>query len=108
MPNATGLADDHVLVVEVAELPDGGAASQLDFAHFARRHANLRVVAFLGHQLRGRTRATHELAAFAGPQLEIVNPGTERNVLNGQTVAGLDVGRVARFDDLADFEPHRR
>src|SRR6202790_1234425 len=41
---AAGLADDLVLVIEIAELSDRGAADDQDAADFARRHTHLRVV----------------------------------------------------------------
>ena len=65
--------------------------------------------AFLGHQLRRRAGRTHELAAFTGPQLDVVDDGTERDVLQRQRVADLDVGLGTRDSiDRADFEADRR
>src|SRR6202011_4487985 len=86
---APGLADDLVLVIEIAELADRGAADDQDAAHLTRRHAHLRVVAFLGHQLRGAAGRPHELAALSGLQLDVVDDGTERDVQQRQGVAGL-------------------
>src|SRR5205823_11183022 len=48
----TGTADLAVLVLDVAELTDRGAAAHLHDADAARRQTDLRVLAFLGHQLR--------------------------------------------------------
>src|ERR1700676_52356 len=63
---AAGLTDDLVLVIEIAELTDRRAAHDQDPPDFARRHADLGVLAFFGHQLRGAAGGADELAAFAG------------------------------------------
>src|SRR5258708_28971853 len=52
---AAGFADGHVLVVHVADLPDGRHAIDQHFARLARRQLDQRVFTFLGHQLRGTT-----------------------------------------------------
>src|ERR1700733_4349662 len=105
---AAGLADDLVLVIEIAELADGGAADDQDAPDFARRHAHLRVVAFLGHELRGAAGAAHELAALAGLQLDVVDDGAERDVRERQRVADLDVGGRTGLDHVADLEQRGR
>src|SRR5687767_2351390 len=48
---ATGLADRHVLVIDVADLADRRQAVLIDLADLARRHLHRHVVAFLGHDL---------------------------------------------------------
>src|SRR5207344_1876406 len=60
---AAGLADRHVLVIDVADLADRREALHVDLADFARRHLDRGVVAFLRHQLHGRTSAPRNLAA---------------------------------------------
>src|SRR5580658_2653021 len=108
MALTTGLADHFVLVVEVAELADRRAADGQDAPHLARGHAHLGVGAFFGHQLGGATGRAHELAALTGPQLDVVDDGPERDVLQREGVAGLDVGGRARFDDVTDLQAGRR
>ena len=58
VPRATGLAEALVLVVEVADLADRGHAAHVDPADLARGQSDLGVVALLGHQLGGGTRAS--------------------------------------------------
>ena len=105
---AAGLADDLVLVLDVAELTDRRAAVDVNLAHFARRHAHLRVLVFLGHQLRRNAGRAHELAALTGAQLDVVDHRADRNVLDRQRVADLDVGARTGFDRVADLETQRR
>ncbi len=108
MPLPPGLADDLVFVLDVPELSDGGAANRKHATDLAGRHADLRVFVFFGHQLRRTARTAHQLAAFTGPQLDVVQHGTERNVLDRQTVAGFDVRGRPRLDLVAYPQTERR
>ncbi len=87
----TGLADVHVLVIQVAHLTDAGGAVGADVANLTGGQADLRQLAFLGHQLSGGAGRTDQLSTVAGLELHIVDHGTDGNVGDGQAVAGLDV-----------------
>ena len=98
---AAGLAQRNVLVLDIADLPDSGEARREHLAHFARGHAQQRVLAFLGHKLGvGSGRAT-ELPAPTGVQLDVVQHRAHGNAGHGQRVAGLDIGLVAGLDHIA-------
>src|SRR5206468_12105822 len=58
-----GLADADDLVLGVAQLPDGGAAVEQDLPNLGGGHADLRVEAFLRHQLAEGPGAADELRA---------------------------------------------
>src|SRR5688572_8656291 len=73
VPGSAGLSEVLVLVVEVADLADGGHAAHRDAAHLARWHADGGVVALFREQLRGRPCGTHDLATLAGRQLDVVD-----------------------------------
>src|SRR5262245_5227294 len=92
---ATGFAQADVLVVEVRDLADGGAAGDVDLANLAARQLHLGVVAVLGHQLRRGARGAHQLAALAFSHLDVVNHRTGRDLPERQRVAGLNVGVAA-------------
>src|SRR5689334_4970861 len=77
---AAGLADRHVLVIDVADLADGCKALDADVAELAGRHLHRGVEPFLGHHLNRRTGGTGDLAAFALLQLDVVHHRAERNV----------------------------
>src|SRR5919107_3785484 len=77
---APGLAVRDVLVLDVADLADGRVADDGDAPDLARGHAHLRVVAFLGDELREAAGRAHELAALAGPELDVVDLRAERDV----------------------------
>src|SRR5207247_8755356 len=49
--HAPGLAVGHVLVIEVADLADHRPAQDVEPAHLPRGQPQLRVLAFLGHEL---------------------------------------------------------
>src|SRR5919197_1343307 len=106
--DAAGLAVGDVLVLEVADLPDGGAAGEAHAAELARGELEQRVVALLRHQLDGRARAAAELAAAALAQLDVVDHGAEGDERERQAVAGFDVGLRPRLDRVADGEPDGR
>ena len=104
---AAGLADRHVLVIDVADLADRREALHVDLANLARRHLHRRVVAFLGHQLHRRSGAARDLAALAGPQLHVVEQRAERDVLQRQRVARQDVDVLPGDDRVADLQADR-
>src|SRR3954468_7651345 len=102
---AAGLAPVDVRLLGVADLADGGAAARVGVADLAGRQAQLRVRAVLRHEAHtGAGRAGH-LRAAAGAELDRVHDGADRDVLQRQVVAGLDVGRRAGLHDVALPEP---
>ena len=68
-------------MVGVAHLADGGHAVQADVAHLAGGQTDLSHAVLLGHQLSGHTGGTDQLAALAGVKLDVVDHGTNGNVL---------------------------
>src|SRR5512140_693108 len=61
----TGLADRHVLVIDIANLTDGGATGQLHRTQLPGGQLEQRVVPFLRHQLDRGAGPPSELAALA-------------------------------------------
>src|SRR5438309_10782970 len=84
------LADRHVLVIEVADLPDRRVALDEDLPDLARRQLDRRVLAFLGDELHGRSGAPRDLSALARPQLHVMDEGAERNVLQDRKSTRLN------------------
>src|SRR5579885_1349464 len=105
---APGLAVRNIFVLDVADLADGRVADDGDAPHLARRHANLRVVAFLRPQLREAASRANQLPALARSQLDVVNLRPQRDVPNRQRVSGQDVRVGAAHDRLADLDPGGR
>src|SRR5438874_495237 len=68
---ASRLADRHVLVIEVADLPDRGEALDVNLPDLARRHLHRRVLAFLRDDLHTRPGAARDLSAFARLELHV-------------------------------------
>src|ERR1035437_5480450 len=101
---ASGLADRNIFVVEIADLADGGAAIGLHHPLLARGQLEQRHLALFRHQLSLHTRAARELGAGARLHLDGMNDGAERDVLEHERVARLDVGVLARLDFGADLE----
>ena len=105
---ATGLAELHVGVVFVADLTNGGAAAGVDVTDFAGRHTQLGVSAILGDELNGSTSGASNLGATQRAELNRVNHGTGRDVLQRQVVARLDISLSTSLDDVALLNTLRR
>src|SRR4029079_1700511 len=104
---AAGLADRHVLVVDVADLADRRVALDVDLADFARWHRHRGVATFARHHLHARAGAARDLAAAARPQLHVVDQRAQRDVLQRQRVARQDVDVVPRHDRRPHGEADR-
>src|SRR5262245_59009506 len=100
---AAGLANRHVLVIEVADLADGRDAFDVDLADLAGRHLHRGVFTLARHRLHRRARAAGNLAAFARAQLHVVDLRAERDIRQRQAVARQDVDVVARYHHVADL-----
>ena len=105
---AACFTDLDVCVVDVADLTDGGFRVHRDQANFAAGQTNLRIRAFLCHELRRVARGANQLRALAGLELDAVDHRADRNVGNRQGVADFDVGGVAGNDRFANVEAERR
>ena len=104
---AAGLTDVNVLVIDVADLANDGHAVRADNAHFAGGHTDLSVAVLLRHQLSSSTGGADELSALAGVHLNVVDDGTDRDVGDGQAVAGLDISGGGRDDLVASLQADR-
>ena len=105
---AASLAELNVGVVLVADLADGSAAARVDVADFAGRHTQLSVGAILGDELNGSTSGTSDLSAAQRAELDGMNHGTGRDVLQRQVVARLDISLSTSLDDVALLNTLRR
>ena len=79
-------------------------AMQTNVAHLTGRQTNQSVAILLCHQLRHDASGTNQLAALAGIELDVVDHGTDGDVLEGQSVAGLDVRVGASHDSVANLQ----
>src|SRR5215217_2415275 len=90
MPVATGLSNNDIFVVDVADLSQGCHAVEVDQPHLSRRHPHLRVVIRLCHQLcRCSGRAAH-LTALTRIQFDVVDLRPSRNVAQRYGIASPD------------------
>src|SRR5580693_5542039 len=91
-PRPSGFADRHILVIDVADLPDRRHAVLRNLARLARRQLHQRVLFFLRHQLCRSTRRAHHLSALARLEFQVVNLRAWGNVAQRQRVAHKNVG----------------
>ena len=101
---AASLAQVDVLVVDVGNLADDCGAVEGHVAHLTGGQTNQCVAVLLCHQLSHVASGTNQLSTAAGIQLDVVDDGTDGDVLEGQAVAGLDVGTLAAQDHIADLQ----
>ena len=106
--SGTGFAEHDVLVVEIAYLPDRCVAFLAHDPHLTRRKLQLDVIALLGHDLRIRASGSNNLPALTVDHLDIVNGRSQRNALQRQRVAGLDIRLRTGFQLIAHLQPMRR
>src|SRR3954462_4709606 len=93
---AARLADRHVLVLQVAHLADGGVALDVHPPHLARGELDLRPAAVAGHQLRAAAGRADHLAPLADLELDVVDHRAQRDLAQGERVADVDLGALAR------------
>src|SRR6476620_6603510 len=84
VPGTAGLAEVLVLVVEVADLADGGHAAERHAPHLARREPHGGELALLREELGGYAGGPDDLAALARDELDVVDRGAERDVRQRQ------------------------
>src|SRR5450432_178325 len=101
---APRLADVDAAVLDVADLPDGGAALEVDAPGLARRQPQLAPVAFLGHLQGAGARRAADLRAARDLELDVVDRGAERHEPQRQVVPRLDIGVARGEDHVADLE----
>ena len=91
----------------VAHLPNRCHANHGNLADLAGRHAKLCVIALFGNDLCKPARRANHLPAFSGSQLDIMNLGAERNILDRQSISRQNIGFLAAQYHRADLETDR-
>src|SRR3954447_15268224 len=102
------LAPVDVGLLGVADLAHRRAAADVDVAHLAGRHPQLRAGALLGDELGAVAGGASDLGTATGPQLDAVDRRTDRDVAQRQVVARLDVRGRTGLDRGALADAERR
>src|SRR6266576_1872662 len=105
---AARLAAGLVLVLDVTDLADGRLAADVDPTQLAARHADDRVVTFLGEQLCAGAGRPDELSAATEGQLDVVHCRADRDVGQRDRVADPHCRFRTAFDGVADLQAERR
>ena len=106
-PTPTSLPVRDVLMLKVADLPEGGFAVLMHQPHFSRRELHGCVYAFSRHQLRGGPGTPDNLSPFAYLQLYVVDNRPNRNTAQRQTITGPNICRFSRHDSLPNSQTDR-
>jgi hypothetical protein len=92
---AAGRTDLYILVLFITDGADARRAFKPEFADFAARHPDKRIIAFFSHKLGFRSGRTDSLAAFAGLKFNIVYHSSGRYFGKLQTVSNFDRSTIA-------------
>src|SRR5205814_9515458 len=101
-----GLAPLLIFVIYIADLADARFTFDKHPPHFAGRQPNLCILALFGHQLRAGPGAANKLAALAKRHLHGRDHSSDRDGPERQTVARLNISRIAGNDLVPYLETH--
>src|SRR3989338_9094829 len=100
-------ANHDILMFHISDLPDRSATIEADHPDFSGRKTHMGIVSLAPDDLGRHTGRANQFSAGADFQFEIMNFGTDRNILERQAVAGDDIDGLTRFYRLAHFQPDR-
>src|ERR1700730_2927844 len=86
-----GFADVLVLVLDIADLADGGVAEHGDAPDFTGWHPDLGVIALARQQLRRHAGGAHHLATASRLELDVMHRAAQRDGGQRERIARLDV-----------------
>src|SRR5574340_658661 len=86
--------DTDILMVDIADLSDGGLAFHEDLPDLAGGKSNLCISLFFGHQLAVSAGGSDQLSPLADLQFQIMDQRPQGNVLQRYGIAGFDVGFI--------------
>lgn len=104
---AAGLAGHFVHVLGIANLTDGAVAILIETADFAGGHLDQRIACFTVGNNGLLAGCTGNLAAGTRTDFNVVNGGTQGNVLQGHRIADLGSNLLAAFHLHAHLEARR-
>jgi len=94
------LAEAQVFRINVTDLADGGPAFQEDLSDLSGRKPDLGITRFLGHKLSVGAGRADQLPSPPNLKLHVVNQGSQRNILQGNGITGLDIGLFTADDRI--------
>ena len=94
------LAEAQVLGIEVPNLADRGPAFQKNLPHLSGRKPHLGIARFLGHELAVSAGRTDQLTSPANLEFQIVDQGSQRNVIQRNGIPRFDVRLFAADDRI--------
>src|SRR5688572_21858171 len=104
---AARFSERNIFMLGVADLPDSRHTDNRNATNFTRGHSKLSVVTFFRYDLcKPACRANH-LAALSWTHLDVMNLGTERNILDRQRIARKNIRILATQDCRIHLQPDR-
>src|SRR5438034_4556151 len=102
MPSASGFAENHILMLGIPNLPDGGITALVYSPNLAGRQPDLRVAFIARHEGRRAPGSANHLSAAPRKNLNVVNRQTDRNIFERKTIAGFRWGSRSAYDFCAN------
>src|SRR6202030_3915909 len=100
----SGLAEHPQVVLVVSDLADGGAAVDMNLAHFAGFQTHAGIHALARRELRGPAGTARQLAALTDLEFDVVDRAAHRDVAQRKRVARLDRRIGARTEFVAGLD----
>ena len=105
--SSTSLTEVNVLVVEVRNGTDRSHAVDCNVSQLAAGKTDKSHAVLLSHELSHVTSRTNHLSALTGVHLDVVDNGTNRDISQCKSVAGLDISVAACANGVADLQAVR-
>jgi hypothetical protein len=103
----TCLPHINILMVRIANLPNGRHARRKDSPHFTGPESHLDILAITSHDLSGAAGAANQLTALSGLQLDIMDRGSQWHTGQWQRIPNTDLGSQTSLHHIANLEPDR-
>ena len=98
---STSLTEVYVLVIEVRNGTDGSHAVNCNVSQLAAGKADQSHAVLLSHELSHVAGRTNHLSALTGVHLDVVDNGTNGDISQCKSVAGLDISVAAGTNGIA-------
>src|SRR5437763_2913990 len=108
MSCTTSFTNALILMVNVANLTDGGHTHDMDFALLTGWETKLGVIPFFRHKLCTYTCAPYELTTTAMLHFDVMDGRTRWDVLHRKSIAYANVSLGAGLNAVTHFKPYWR
>ena len=102
---APRFADGNILMIEIADLPDGRHTGSQNSPHLPGLQSHLHIAFFAAHNLGKTAGAADQLPALARLQLDVVDRGPQRHRGQGKRIPWTDFRSRTGLHHVIDAQP---